>query len=218
VAVAAHALTTLATVLDELALEQDTGPKDTRLERYINAASEFVRTFCGRSFHREDNIAESVRGRGGTLIQVSRRPIITIDSITVDGATLQASTYSVDDADRGLIFRSTGWPWEAARMPGLSYQPIPGTEEPTIVVTYDGGFVTPAQAEAGMFSAAARTLPWDLEDAVVQLVVSRWKLRGRDVRVSSETYDSGGGFTFGGAPVPPEILAILDGYSEIPNA
>lgn len=217
-AVAANALTTLATVLDELGLEQDSGVKDTRLERYINAASDFVASFCGRTFQRADNIAEKVRGRGGTLIQVSRRPIITIDSITVDLATVAATDYHVDNAGRGLIFRSTGWPWEPARMPGLSYAPIPGTEEPTIIVTYDGGFVTPAQADQGLFSAAPRTLPYDLEDVVIQLAVSRWKLRGRDVRVVAESYDSGGGFTFGGAPVAPEILAVLDNYTDIPNA
>lgn len=215
--VAANALTTLATVLEELELARDAGTRDARLERYINAASDFVASFCGRSFHRSDNIAEDIAGTGRTLIAVSRRPIVAIDSITIDDGAIAASTYSIHDAALGTIFRATGWPWEAASMPGLSYAPVPGTEEKTITVTYDGGYVTPAQAEQGLFSAAARTLPYDLEDAVVQLVVTRWQSRGHNMRVIGESYENSG-ITFGGVPVPVEILGILDAYAEIPNA
>lgn len=211
--VAANALTTLATVLDELGLASDSGAQDARLERYINAASDFVASYCDRTFHRTDSIAESGRGYGQTLLRLSRRPVVSIASVAINGTA--TTDYTLEDAARGLLYRSTGWPWQPARMPSLSFSVVPGTEAPDVVVTYNGGFVTPAQVAAGTF--ATRTLPYDLEDAVVQLVMTRWRNRGRDMRVVAESYGEGG-FTFGGSAIPIEILGILDGYAEIVHA
>lgn len=208
---ASNALTTLATVLDELGLVSDSGgAQDMRFERYINAASAFCARFCDRTFERATGIVERAKGFGGTHLIVSRTPIVTVTSIALDGDAFDTDTYAVHDAEAGILYRAAGWPNTAPRLPGITQPYAPGMEERSIVVTYDGGYVTPAQV-------GTRTLPWDLEDVVVQMVTSRWRGRGNDIRIRQETHEAKS-YTFGGVPIPPEQLAVLAHYARIPVA
>lgn len=211
-ALASNALTTLATVLDELGLSSDGGPVDARCERYINAASAMVAGHCSRTFERSASIVESVRGRGGPVLYVGR-PIRNITSITLYGSAI--TDYVVEDADAGRIFRAIGWPSTAAASDTIMGEPELGTEDPSkIVVTYDGGYVTPAQES---LPSLPRTLPFDLEDACVELAVARFRGRGQTKRAASEGYEAKS-LTFGGTPIPLEILATLERYAFIPSA
>lgn len=225
---AAGALTTLVTMLDELALTGDGGAQDARLERFINAATALVESHCARRFARVDEIEESLRPRGTVYLWPERAPILTVHSITVDGAELAATDYEIHDVRPGTpgkLFRASSWPSSAARLTGITYPPLPGTESANVVVNYDGGYVTPHQValeeakDPGDQVAAylTRTLPHDLEDAVVMLVTSRWKSRGTDRRITSEAYENAT-LTFGGVPLPKEVLSILSHYGRIASA
>ncbi len=216
---AANALTTLATVLDELSLTTDGGVVDARLERYINAASDLIERYCGRTFQREDAIAELVAPKGGAFLLLERTPVLSIASIMDDGTTIDAAEYELRDADVGNVYRAAGWPSTARSRGGLTSSPVPGSEERTLTVTYSAGYVTPAQAADadGDFFEATRTLPYDLEDACVQMVTTRWLARGVDLRLRQKAYENAT-MTFGGTPIPPEIMGVLDSYARIASA
>lgn len=176
------ALTLLATVKIELGIAADT--YDDALKRMINAVSRRIRSYCDRIFYYEADIEESVPGYGDTLLRMSRFPILSIDSIAYDGTAIDSDTYSSADknAAAGLIYSEYGWVWTAKSLNSVMGDWVPGTEEDLYTVTYTAGFVTPAQ-ETGEL---VRTLPWDLEDACIQAVASRWAGMGRDLSIESE--------------------------------
>ena len=211
----ARALTTVATVLDELGMKPGDVDVKRRLERLIEAASAFVVTRCGRELVCEAGIVEKLRGRGSVRLVLARRPVVSIASIVVDDVAVDASEYSIENADAGEVFRRAGWAWSAQMQPGLSYHRAPRTEEPNIVATYTGGFVTPNQVELGAF--ATRTLPADLEDIVVRLVVSRWHGMGTDQRVKSEAVMSAS-VTYSSSALSDDDAAVLARYTPIGSA
>lgn len=217
-ALAANALTSLARVLDELGLTSDAGAQDARLERYIDAESQRAASFCNRVFQREDAIAETHAPRGGVFLHLRRTPVVAVTSVTVNGGTLQSTDYTLRETAPGFngkLYRSGGWGWPAHSRAGITYGPIPGTEEGTVVVTYNGGWVTRPQSDSGGdFEGEAVTLPTDLEDAIVQMVATRWKSRDRDRSITEHVYENQT-VKFGGVPIPPEAVAVLKGYRRI---
>jgi hypothetical protein len=214
----ATALTTLQTVLDELSLTSDGGGvRDQRVERFINVASEWIRDYCGRELHR-GGVVEGVKAYGRPTIRLSRTPIVSITSIVVDGTELD--DYSIEDAVRGRVYRSAGWPWTAAARGGITTPQVPGWETGSrIVAVYVGGWVTPKQAAdtAGDPDPLERDLPWQVEDACVRLVASRWRGRGTDGSVISEAGQNVG-VTFEPSAVPRAVLAALAPYRRHPTA
>lgn len=213
----ANALTTLATVFDELDGDVATdngGPIDTRLERYIKAASALFRRECGRDFEFQAAIVEKAAGYGFTNVYARRSPIVALAQVKVDDAVLSSTAYELRDAgtERSKVFRSTGWTWSAGTRNEPTTPPVPGTERRYIELTYDGGYVTPQQVVLN--NALVRTLPDDIEDAVVSLVVSRWRRRGVDLRERQQSGQSSG-VTFLGDPVAPEIVSVMQGYAHI---
>lgn len=223
-AVAADALTTLTAVCEELKITSPDADTTSFLERAINGASARVVSHCGRSFHRVDGIEEKVKGFGSPRIRLARTPILTVTSIVIDGTTIDDDDFHIEDAAPGdalgprSISKPGGFPWTAERGPGISQSPVPGTEDSSrIVVTYDGGFVTPTQAAAGgAFEGEDRTLPWDLEEAVIKLVATRWRSKGRDLSVVAQSSEASG-FTFDGR-LPPDVVALLAPFTRFAHA
>lgn len=214
-ALSTDALTTLAVVLDEVDIESATATKEqrARLERYIEAASSLVASILQRPLAYNVDVVERCRGFGGARLLLSRAPIVSVGSIVVDGDTLDPAGYQIEDADAGILFRGVGWPDTAMVTASPSGHTAPGTEAPSIVVTYTAGWVTPGQA-TGLLP---RTLPHAIEDAVVELVTSRWRRRNKDLRVVGETYQQSS-YTYGGVPVPAEVMAALAPYIRLANA
>jgi hypothetical protein len=219
---AANALTTLAALNAALKLTSDAGgAQDQAVERVINEASSFVEKYCGVTFRRQDGIVESLKGFGRNILRVARRPIISITSIAIDGGALDASTYVIEDADAGKIYAVAGWPWTAQRAPGISQSPVPRTEDPSrIVVTYSAGYVTQKQIDdSTVFTppTSTRTLPWDLEGAVLRLATSWWLARGRDGAEAARSFEASG-VTWRPDGIPPDVTAVLRQYKRFAHA
>lgn len=177
------ALATLDDVKSELGLSDSSA--DTLLERYILAATGAITAYCNRTFHCESGIAESVAGYGEPFLALSRRPIVALSSIAYDGTAIDSNNYSLHDASAGLVHSDSGWAWTASEVAGLSYQKVAGTEERKYSVTYTGGYVTAQQAQLGEF--ATRTLPYDLEEACIEMACERYHAKGKDNRVVQES-------------------------------
>jgi hypothetical protein len=69
-------------------------------------------------------------------------------------------------------------------MPDVSGSPLVGTERYLYVVTYDGGAYTPNQEDLN--GAHTRALPWDLEDACVDLVRAAYLGKPQNPNVTGE--------------------------------
>jgi hypothetical protein len=213
-----NALTTLATLKDELGIVGAT--QDTTLERMINSVSAAIESYCNRKFWYEADIAEKVAGYGTKYLHVSRNPIVSISSITFDGATVGSDNYEIHDANGGSLYSLGEWTWTTDSAPNLSSDPLPGNEQKLYEVTYTGGWVTPHLA-----GVLTRNLPYDLEDACVMMCTSRYRWKGRDPSVKSErlmegsqTFAATSGAT-GTDPMQaslPGVWTILQRYRRYP--
>lgn len=178
-----HALTTLAEAKTEMGVSGVTD--DDYISRVINASSDVVRRFCDRVFYFEADIEEYVPGYGDTNMLLSRTPIDSITSISYEGTALDSDSYSIKSPAGGSVYRQCGFVWTAQRTNNILFDSLPGTEKHSYLATYDGGYKTPQQViDDGTIST--RDLPYDLEDACLQLVTSRYRAKGRDPRVSAE--------------------------------
>ena len=133
------------------------------------------------------------------MLQLSRWPIVAVTSVTEDGTNLTAGTDFILDPTNGRLIRlhCDGRPrrWCAA----------------SVVATYQAGYVLP-----GDTTGAARTLPYDLEDAVCRLVATRWAERRRDPFVVEESVVGVGSTKYVTAGpngnMPPDVADLLDNY------
>lgn len=190
-AVAAYALTTLAQAKTELGVTVST--HDAVIERLVDTVSSAAAEFCERTLHYETGITEKVAGYGGQLLYVSRTPIVSIASIELlpsslsvsgTGTTYAATSYTVRNANAGIIFRLDGWQWTANYAERLTSAPLrPGSEDTRFLVTYAGGYVTRAQV-------GTVTLPPDIEQAVLWGIANLWRHRGREIHAQVETEDA----------------------------
>lgn len=199
-----QALTTLATVRSELSLTSSAD--DTYLCRLIEGASDFIAQYCNRDFYKA-TVTEKVKGFGAVRIVLSRTPIISIASISYLGSTIDSDSYEIENASTGFLYRSAGWNWTAQLWLNTTDDVAVGSERAAFSATYTGGYVTPNQS-------GTRTLPYDLEDVCIQLVTQRYRRRGQDASVESESlgdYD----VTYAGRNedrLPASAKRVLDGY------
>jgi hypothetical protein len=216
-------LALLATVEDELGIAAES--ETTRLARYIAAASDAIRRYLNRQdVHFETGIVEKFAGYGSQRIVVSRPNLEQITSITVDGAELNPDEYEIEDYQGGVIYRRYGFPWTGlGRADIVQEDRLPGTQQKLITVTYDGGWVTPYQADQGI-NGDTQTLPFDIEEACIQTVVSMYRSRGQDRNIVSESLGSAS-VSYGGVNsaigrgaggiIPDSAAALLNPYRRI---
>jgi hypothetical protein len=99
-------------------------------------------------------------------IVLNRAPVVAIDSIVLDGETLDPSRYRLDAA-AGLLYPldTSGYPtlWRFLK---------------AAVINYSGGYLLPGQI--------GRDLPAGIEGAALSLVQSFWSAKGRDPLIKSE--------------------------------
>ncbi len=188
-----RALTTLATVKDELGITDD--ESDARLHRWIDEASGRIEAYLDRILASE-TVQETFRLSGApACLRLARRPVTAIASAEVDGATLAADQYEID-APAGLLYPISGQ--QRIRWFGR-----------TVIVTYTGGYTS------------VETLPRPIEAACLGLLRHRWAARDRDPLlrslaipgVATEQYWVGAAGE--GGDIPPEIAALLDPFRTV---
>lgn len=171
-------LTTVAVVADVLGVSAS----EPRLPRLIGAASDAIRAHLGRpQLHYSAAYVDRLPGQLEQVrLWLSLPVVVSVASVVLpDGTTLSPSEYSLEES--AYLYRAAGWPYTGLVRSGLLYDAAAvGTEKPSIVVTYAGGWVTPAQT-------GTRTLPFDLEEAAVQAVVAMYRRGGVDPNIASES-------------------------------
>ena len=189
-------LTNLAAVKDELSILGDTA-NDAFLGRAIAQASAAISQYCNRTFVSEQ-VRDVIRCSGSVKqLPLSRFPMITLVSATAaDGAGGQ--TALVLDTDF-LLDKARGW---LIRI-GSGGATIPWYTA-TTTVTYQAGYPI---------------IPADIQEAALRLITQRFRSRGRDPMVRSQSQPGLGDQTFwvGSAPgvkgpFTEEVAGLLEKY------
>jgi hypothetical protein len=199
-ALASNALTTVAAVATEMGLTAVSVAETAAIERAINAASSAVERYCGRNLGRA-TLTELVPGYGRARLVLRRTPLVSVTSVSFNGGTAaDASTYAIEDADRGFVRSVAGvWgntaDWGTGAAPELSS----GTERPLYSVVYVGGFTLP---QAG----GAYTLPGDLELAAIISATALRRRTGKDTKLAD----------YGSAAILPDaVLTLLEPWRRV---
>jgi hypothetical protein len=211
------ALTTLERVKEELEIS-DSG-SDSVLQRLINAASQAIATYTGRrfGFHRQ-SLTEFVPGYGSDKLMVSLTPVVEVDEIRFGEpdqppSVVPAVDYVIDDPEAGFIrLLRSGWVWTGMKAQWIVSHRMPGTERPIFSVDYVGGWVTPKQAEDDI--ELERDLPYDLEDAAIMMISTRFGSLGERRDIVSERVMSAS-FTYSRGEFSPEVREILTRFRRV---
>lgn len=212
-ALSVHALTTVEQAQYQIG---DTSVPVTVVERLINAASDAIRRYCRRDFARQ-TITERVAGYGTSHLMLSLTPVVEVASIQGPGGVSCTGPFVIEDADAGFVAAAAGSVWtrtgDARTGPLGMYA---GTDvRAEIVVEYTGGYVTPAQvaaaAKADPDNPIEQTLPYDLEQACLELIAAWHHERQRDPGVVSEKLGNAG-WSYG---IPPWMEKLLSPWKRV---
>ncbi len=161
-----------------------------RIEPLIHDVSSAMAEEADREFFYEAGRQDFLASAGGPILLLPKRPVVTIvriEVVAVDGAVeelIDPATYRLDCPKSGKVYRSQGWPTTQAEYTAPFGASIGGTHHREIRVTYDCGWVTPAQATAQL----PETLPSSLRSACKAAVVGRYHSRGKQTGLKSEAY------------------------------
>lgn len=189
-------LTTLDVVKDELGIAD--GKSDATLKRYLGWASAALSAECNRVFAAEtvqDKVwpatGLSPLSSGFEVLQLSRFPVIAVVSLTEDGVALVEGTDFVVDKAAGQVWRLSS----GGRL-------MCWGSAPKVVV----------------FKAGFEQIPGDLQDAATRMVRNRFRAKGRDSYLMSESIpgvrDARWWIATGddAGNVPPDIADLIDSY------
>lgn len=204
-------LTTIASVQGDLGSIVSNPTDIAYLARIIRQASFSIAAYCNRVFAlqsyqdvlKPDGNSSGVIFSGGLEpIVPANIPLVSVDSITVDGVALVADTDYEVDLKKGEIWRLDGsgcrWPWDGWK----------------ITMAYKAGFTLPSQT--GTDNRLINAAP-DIEDAIIRLVKARYLARDRDPYLKVDQVDGVGSQTYWvpdtpDGNMPTDVQEILDQY------
>lgn len=178
-------LTTLADVKSWLGVID--ASQDAAITRMILAAEARIRGLCGNvTSFLTGTYTQTFDGNNAQILWLKHAPVTSITSIVIDGTTLDSTTYTLDAARGAVGFkypaRSTTFSLPgngALTITGQSYNtPSFGGAYQSVVVTYVGGYANQA------------AIPYDLQQAAVELAALYYMARDRDPGLQSESHSN----------------------------
>jgi len=167
--------TTLETVKEELGISST--DDDSLLADLIMQAGDEIRYETGRKFAKE-TVTETITGDGGTRLVLARVPLKSIAFIEDDGSSVASTSYEIEDAEAGFVFRENGWTDGRQIARGITHQRPTRHGSFNIEVKYTAGYAMPG--------STGRDLPHDLERAAVDLVKQSYLRRRGDPSATQE--------------------------------
>jgi len=170
-----EALTTKSVVKGELEIASTT--HDSWIDRQIKVASGKFTKIANRNFHSVSGHTEDVGSFGATYLTLEEYfPITSVEKVEYRGSVVNADEYELHNRAGMVRYKIGNW---------ISTEVDDGVDPAKdYAVTYDAGWTTPAQS-------GTRNLPFDLEEAIVQYVVTKFAQRGRDETVASMAVGDG---------------------------
>lgn len=173
---------------------------DDLIEDLIREASAEVVRHCRRSFARA-RVRESGLSQELGSVAVSLTPLVEVHSVWRGGEPIL--DFRIEDAGAGLIMASSGI-LAAGEARWWSDSFVHGGHD-SFEVEYTGGYLTPEEATGEPPTVPPRTLPYDLEGAVIEMVAAVYEpqtsgagrtiksVKVEDITYQYETDKSGGG-------------------------
>lgn len=173
-------LATLGRLKKMMSISESDTTMDDELILQIMAASITIESRCKRSFRKQE-YTERISGfTNSKYLNLRNYPIHNISEVNVDD-------YEI--LDEGRLYRAQGWP----------------QGEHNIIVTYEGGYVFPAEATTDN----PRTLPEPLELACLLYV----QILMRNPSVKTERVgDISVGYSDDSDSLPPAVLSLISPY------
>ena len=167
--------------------------EDDVLTALIAAASGDIGNYCNRTFE-QTAYTEIRNGNGADRIGVRQSPIVSVQSVSVDGLAVPAAPDAVSD---GYVFSDT-----AIYIRNRGRRPYPAAP---------WCFARGVQNVALAYTAGYATIPADLNQACVELVA--WK-RAKSTRIdkTSETLGNQQTQAYKLDGMPPSVIAAINSY------
>lgn len=214
-------LTLLATVKEEM---QITGTADDAfLTRLIAQSTSAIENYCDRSFTRAratEIIAIPLNQAANTRLLLPRYPVIAVYSVTIEttGIVLDPTTYEIDNAAGGILYRARGWsPWSVDQFPNTSSTLQMPVREVRYQIDYEAAY-DPAEGPVG---TPAAPIPADLERGAIELVKSFYRARLRDPLIKADDTFGVGRLEYwvgnvpGAGGFPVMVVAMIDNYRRL---
>lgn len=163
----------------------------SKLQMYINAAS----WFCNNHTHRKlktRSLTEYYNGDGTNVLLMNNYPITAITHVYDDLNRAYGSDTEIDSSD-------------------LAYMP----NDLACKIVYDGGaFSVGIKNIKAEYTAGYTTIPWDLQQACLELVAYYWKNteEGRFGLISQQLAD--GSVRLETTTIPASVRQVLDLYKK----
>lgn len=141
------------------------GTDDTLIDNLIDRVSAAIVLYCGREFAQQ-TYTETLTSIADYDLIVRHTPIVSVSLITLDGDTVPADDYTLQDPEPGFIFNKNFWDWTGA--------------EQLYSVTYIAGYILPS------FTSGTKNLPKDVEMAAIESVKAAYLGRAADPTSKSE--------------------------------
>lgn len=155
-----NALTTTARLKQFNGIAEADTSQDFKLEFLINSASQEIENILSRKL-KKSQYTEKVKGNNRLTIQVKNYPVLGINSIKINGSTVNESDYSFDES--GIVEGVR--PWGASGLHyGISNFMVQQTKN--IEIVYTAGYALPKDETV----QEPRTLPYDIEAALFSMI------------------------------------------------
>jgi hypothetical protein len=100
------ALTTIESVKSELGIA--VASYDAMINAMIAEASDAIESYTRRKFA-QSRVVESLGAFSGFKMLLDRAPIQKVHGVSLDGATIDSVSYSIDNDISGILFKDTTW-------------------------------------------------------------------------------------------------------------
>lgn len=167
------ALTDLDTVNAELGFTTGVDPiRDALLERYINVASQAFQTLIDRCLAKTVYTGYKAASNNSNNFYLKEYPILSVESFQISGDDYDYEIIETGE-EGSYLYNEDGFVGNA-RVFGSLTRTYYGESSLDVEVDYTAGYVLPKDAGD---PTPIRTLPYDIEDAVINVVIIKYKER-----------------------------------------
>jgi len=181
---------------------------DKLLFDMITQASDYIVRYTGREFAKE-TISETLPARGGFKLVLTRTPIVSITQILKSGIVVDSSTYSIDDAEAGILFRKSGWTDTSFTESFITAWPSSEGRRDW-QVDYVAGYVLPEDP------SGSSNLPGDIQRACILLAKTWFLDRKSNPDIQSVRIGDAEETRFSrSSGIPPTVQKLLDPWKRV---
>lgn len=217
------ALTTVAAVN----AAASTGASDARIEQLIHAVSQRLAGYVGVEgfgyIQFTTDAPDEYQGDGRHHLLLRVFPVLSVQEVKIGGSAVTDYTLPTHLKRLGILYRQATWPISAPVRGALLDDPdlTPGSLGYNVTVAFKGGYILP-QFDAVTNAThnpdgAARTLPYDLEEACINEVIRR--ILRPFPELTMERTPGGHSMTWSpgeaGKGLSTDTRATLDGYKRV---